>query len=413
MHDGGQAGGQAGPGGLRALAQEAAQAFTTRFGRPPRWVVAAPGRVNLIGEHTDYTAGFALPMTLDRYAVIAGAPAAPDAASNGARPRLRFYSAALTSSVDIPLDAPPAAGAPSWANYVRGVVAGFQQRALTVPALDALAVSDVPLGGGLSSSAALEVATATLLEAATGTALERMDKARLCRRAENDFAHVPCGLMDQMTSVLGDESGPLLLDFQSERARPVPLVDPAVGVLICNTNVRHALGDGEYARRRADCEQAARRLGIPTLRAATPASVEAARDALGAVAYRRARHVVTENARTLAAADALSAGELATMGALMYQSHESLRHDFEVSCAELDTLVELARALGEAGGVFGARMTGGGFGGCAVMLVRADRVAAISRTLAAEYQRRHGRALTSFLSRPGRGAHVISAVDSP
>jgi len=409
---------QDGRGGLAALAQGAAHAFTQRFGGAPRWVVAAPGRVNLIGEHTDYTGGFALPMAIDRYVVIAGAPGARDtshataATSDAARPRLRFHSAALTSSVDIPLDVRPEVGAPGWANYVRGVVAGFQQRALPVPALDALAVSDVPLGGGLSSSAALEVATATLLEAATGAVLERLDKARLCRQAEHDFAHVPCGLMDQMTAVLGDESGPLLLDFQAETARPVPLVDPAVGVLICNTNVRHALGDGQYALRRADCEEAARRLGVPTLRAATRATVEAARDALGPVVYRRARHVVTENARTLAAAEALTAGDLGEMGSLMYQSHESLRDDFEVSCAELDTVVEVARAVGQAGGVFGARMTGGGFGGCAVLLVRTDRVAAISQTLATEYQRRHGRALASFLSRAGRGAHVVRPLDS-
>ena len=391
--------------GLPALARAAAQAFANRFGAAPRWLAVAPGRVNLIGEHTDYTGGYALPMAIDRHTVIAGAPAAGAAA---ARPRLRFHSATFDATVDIGLDELPRIGDPRWANYVRGVVAGFHGRGLRTPSLDALAVSDVPLGGGLSSSASLEVSTATLLEAATGTALDALDKARLCRQAEHDYAQVPCGLMDQMTAVLGQESGPLLLDFQAEQARPVRIADPSVRVLICNSNVRHSLGDGEYAKRRRDCEDAARILGQASLRAATREMVEAAREALGPVVYRRARHVVSENARTLAAADALAAGDVGAAGTLMYQSHASLRDDFEVSCAELDTLVEVAREVGAAGGVLGARMTGGGFGGCTVMLVRADRVAAITETLTREYQRRHGRALSAFLSRPARGAHLIA-----
>ncbi len=399
--------------GLAVLARAAARAFATRFGTAPRWLAAAPGRVNLIGEHTDYTGGFALPMAIDRYTVIAGAPAAGPLAA-GARPRLHFHSAAVNASQDIPLDELPRAGEPRWANYVRGVVAGFQARGLRPAAsLDALAVSEVPLGGGLSSSAALEVATATLLEAAIGATLDGLDKARLCRQAEHDYAHVPCGLMDQLTAVLGEESGPLLLDFDAERARPVPIADPSVRVLICNSNVRHSLGDGEYAKRRRDCEEAARVLGIGSLRGATVDSVDAARAALGPVVYRRARHVVTENARTLAAADALAAGDVGRVGALMYQSHASLRDDFEVSCVELDTLVDVARDVGAAGGVLGARMTGGGFGGCTVMLVRADRVVAIVDTLTREYQRRHGRAMTSFLSRPARGAHLIAPDGTP
>jgi galactokinase len=255
------------------------------------------------------------------------------------------------------------------------------------------------------------VATATLLEAALGVALDRLEKARLCRQAEHDFAHVPCGLMDQLTAVLGDETGPLLVDFESEQARPVPIADPAIGVLVCNSNVRHALADGEYARRRADCEEAARRLGLPTLRGSTRDGVEAARDRLGPVVYRRARHVVSENARTLAAADALAASDFGAVGALMYESHQSLRDDFEVSCPELDSLVEIAREIGAGGGLYGARMTGGGFGGCAVMLVRNDRVASIGDTIVREYRRRQGRVVTPFVSRPARGAHLINPVD--
>src|SRR6185369_15501800 len=381
--------------GYDVLSRTAASEFTARFGRPPRWVVAAPGRVNIIGEHTDYSGGLVLPMAIDRYTVIAAAPAPTDAGL-----RLRLHSAAVDQSVDIPLSATPAPGEPGWANYARGVVAGFGARGLVAPALDALVVSDVPLGGGLSSSAAFEVATATLLEAALGTRLDPTDKARLCRQAEHDYAMVPCGIMDQLISVLGDERGALLIDCRTQQARVVPFADPSVSLLISNSNVRHSLGDGAYAERKAATVEAAQRLGVAELGLATPDTVAAAEAKLGALLHRRARHVVTENARTRAAADALAAGDWRAAGALMYESHRSLRDDFEVSAPELDTLVDLARDIGEAGGVFGSRMTGGGFGGCTVTLAASDRTAAIGDRLAREYQGRHGRALTWFVSRP-------------
>jgi galactokinase len=384
------------------LSPTAASEFTARFGRPPRWVVAAPGRVNIIGEHTDYSGGLVLPMAIDRYTVIAAAPAGPDAGL-----RLRLHSAAVDESVDIPLAATPVPGEPRWANYARGVVSGFGARGLVPPALDALLISDVPLGGGLSSSAAFEVATATLLEAALGTKLDAVEKAALCRQAEHDYARVPCGIMDQLISVLGDEAGALLIDCRTQQTRLVPFADPSVSLLIANSNVRHSLGDGEYAVRRAACVEAARVLGVDELGQATPAMVAAAEAALGPLLHRRTRHVVTENARTRAAAEALAGGDWRAAGALMYESHASLRDDFEVSAPELDTLVELAHGIGPAGGVHGARMTGGGFGGCTVTLAATDRVAEIGERLAGEYQRRHARALTWFVSRPARGAHVV------
>jgi galactokinase len=367
-------------------------------------VVAAPGRVNIIGEHTDYSGGLVLPMAIDRYTVIAAAPAAPPPEEGL---RLRLHSAAIDQSVDIPLAATPVPGEPRWANYARGVVAGFGARGMVPPALDALMISDVPLGGGLSSSAAFEVATATLLEAALGQPLDPVEKARLCRKAEHDYALVPCGIMDQLISVLGDDAGALLIDCRTEQTSLVPFADPAVSVLIANSNVRHSLGDGAYAARLSACVEAARQLGVPELGQATPAMVAAAEAALGPLLHRRARHVVTENARTRAAADALAGGDWRAAGALMYASHQSLRDDFEVSAPELDTLVELARDIGEAGGVFGARMTGGGFGGCTVTLAASDRVAAIGEHLAREYQHRHDRPLTWFVSRPARGAHLV------
>lgn len=386
---------------------EARAAFRAQFGRDPVWVSRAPGRVNLIGEHTDYNGGYVLPMAIDKQAVVAGAPAP---AERGAR--LRVRSLAVSELVEIDLGTPLAPGEPGWANYVRGVVAGFQQRGASIPGLDLVVASDVPLGGGLSSSAALEVATATLLEAALQMPLEPVEKARLCRWAEHHFAGVPCGLMDQLTSVLGDPSGALLIDCQAEVARVVPFAGDDTAILVCNTNVRHALGDGAYARRRAECDEAAAILNVAALRDATVDMVTAARDRLGPVRFRRARHVVTENARTLEAAAALSTGDFGRAGVLMFESHASLRDDFEVSCAELDAVVEVAQEIGVDGGLFGARMTGGGFGGCAVVLARAERLAALTEMLCRGYERRTGRSLTPFRARPSRGAHLLSGAEA-
>ncbi|MEO5766841.1 MAG: galactokinase [Polyangia bacterium] len=405
-------------GGLASTVITARRAFADQFAGKPVWIAVAPGRVNLIGEHTDYNGGFVLPMAIDRYAVIAAAPAAKaqqvgEGNASGGSTRVRVYSAALETLVEVPLDLPITPGDPSWANYVRGVITGFQGRGLEVPGLDMVVVSDVPLGGGLSSSAALEVATATLLEAATGRTLDQLEKARLCRQAEHEFAGVPCGLMDQLASVMGDEAGALLIDCQSEQVRVVPFADPTVSVLICNTNVRHALANSAYSRRRAECAEAASQLGVPSLRQATLDAVEATPGILDPVVRQRARHVVTENARALAAAKYLEARDFGKVGELMYQSHRSLRDDFEVSCKELDTLVDLAAEIGVGGGVLGSRMTGGGFGGCTVTLVRTRNVAAVAEALAVEYQRRTSCTLTHFVSRPARGAHLLSPTEAP
>ena len=391
---------------LQDLAAAAARAFKDRFGIPARWLVAAPGRVNLIGEHTDYNGGFVLPMAIDRHTVVAAAPV------GSSRPRRLTLQSAMTSSlVEVPLDEPQQRGEPAWSNYVRGVVAGFDRRGASIPALRALIASDVPIGAGLSSSAALEVALATLLEVATGTTLDPKEKARLCQTAEHEFAGVPCGLMDQLVSILAEETGPLLIDCRSEVTRTVPLSDSTVSVLIANSHVRHALGDGAYARRRAECERAALLLGIESLRDATVENVDDARDVLGPVLSRRARHVVTENARTLDAARAFEAGAAREAGSFLYESHRSLRDDFEVSCAELDALVDTARELGESAGVYGARMTGGGFGGCTITLASTDRVETVAAELHRQYERRFERPLETFVSRPVRGASQLAVRD--
>jgi galactokinase len=275
---------------------------------------------------------------------------------------------------------------------------------------DAVIDSDVALGGGLSSSAALEVAAATLIEVMTGKRLEPMQKALLCQRAEHDFAHVPCGIMDQCSSIMGNDGNLLLLDCRSRTVRLVPLADPDVVVLIINSNVKHELGGTEYPTRRRQCHEAARHLGVSALRDVTTEQLQRQRDKLDEETYRRARHVVTENARVLQAAAAIGAGNWPTVGRLMFESHVSLRDDYQVSCAELDLLVDLAAGIGPVGGVIGSRMTGGGFGGCTVSLVRRDALDDISLRIGGEYRRRTGREATLFVTRPVEGARVLESL---
>jgi galactokinase len=378
--------------------------FRDLFGRPPVLAARAPGRVNLIGEHVDYCGGFVLPMAIERETVIAAAPR-PAA---GGEPIARVHSTAFTETVELPLvsGGGPNAGSPGWARYVAGVIAGFLDRGATIPPFDAVLDSTVPLGGGLSSSASLEVATATLLAALASHTIAAMDLVLLCQRAEHEFAGVPCGVMDQCASALCTANHLLLLDCRSLDAVQVPLTRPDLLVLVTNTNVRHSLDDGGYAARRADCERAAAILGVASLREATLARVEASRDALGDRGFRRARHVVTEIARTQAAATAVTHGRWDALGALMAESHASLRDDFEVSCPELDLLVDLA--AGESG-VIGTRMTGGGFGGCTVTLVEAARAEAVMAAVARGYRLKTGRDCTMFTTRPAAGARLLEA----
>jgi galactokinase len=384
---------------LDLMASRTAELFTRCFGHPPRWLVAAPGRVNLIGEHTDYNDGFVLPMAIERHIVIA-------AGANTLR-QVTLHSVTTGETANFSVRSKLKPGEPSWSNYVRGVIAGFPQPKQKVGGFDAVIESGLPYGGGLASSAALEVATATLLEAMTGQTLDPVEKALLCQRAEHDFAGVPCGIMDQFTSILARENHALLLDCRSRTTTPVAMSDPSVTVLIINTNVRHKLAESKYAKRRSQCEQAARALGVPALRDATLASLEAARDRMEAGVFRRAHHVISENERTLQAAQAIQASDWDKVGELMYGSHASLQTDYEVSCPELDTVVEIARALGKAGGVIGCRMTGGGFGGCAVSVVKTEAVQQITRKMGELYEKKTGRQPRIFACRPAGGARVL------
>ena len=296
--------------------------------------------MNLIGEHVDYNDGFVLPMAIERFTVIA-ADAAP-----GSTNEVRLVSADFDEETTFQLGHAMTPGEPAWSNYVRGVLAGCLARGFTIPGLDAMIASTVPIGGGLSSSAALEVATATLAEAIAGRSLgSTAEKALLCQKAEHDFAGVPCGIMDQFIAVGAQRDHVMLLDCRSTTFDLIPLASPAITVLIINSQVKHSLAAGEYAKRRSECHEAARILGVASLRDVTTDDLNAARDRLPPCVFRRARHVISEIGRTLAAARAISGEDWALLGSLMYASHMSLRDDYEVSCEELDLLVDLALAL--------------------------------------------------------------------
>jgi galactokinase len=389
---------------LQQLAAVTAQQFVKTYGRPPRWIVAAPGRVNVIGEHTDYNDGYVLPMAIEHYAVMAA-----DRSTDGQNIFQIRDTSANVQPVLVDLSTPVSPGEPKWGNYPRGVIAGCLERGLNPGGLDVLLHSTVPLGGGLSSSAALEVSTATLIEAVTGKKIDPVEKALLCQKAENDFAGVPCGIMDQFVSVMGRANHLLLLDCRSRKTELVPMSDAAVSLLIVNTNVRHELTGGGYAQRRLQCELAAKILGVPSLRTATAEMLERAKSQMDEMVFRRARHVIGEIERTVQAAAGVRASNWPAVGQLMYASHVSLRDDYDVSCKELDVVVEIAESIGTKGGIYGCRMTGGGFGGCAVALVKTELVEAISQQIAADYKKKTKIEATIFVSRPAAGATVIKA----
>ena len=381
------------------MTERAVSLFARCFGHPPKWMAAAPGRVNLIGEHTDYNDGFVLPMAIERYTLLAA-----DRNTTGV---VTLHSLTTGETATFSMRGGIERGEPAWSNYVRGVIVGFQKAGRKIPGFDAVIDSTVPYGGGLASSAALEVATATLLEAMGRKALDPLEKAMLCQQAEHDFAGVPCGIMDQFTSILGRKDNALLLDCRSRTTTPVPRTDPAVSVLIINTNVRHTLPESEYPKRRSQCEAAARTLKVPALRDTTLHALETAKGRMDRVVFRRARHVVSENGRTLQTAKAIQASDWPAVGKLMYASHASLRDDYEVSCPELDAAVDLMQAIGENGGVIGCRMTGAGFGGCVVSLVKTDAVRSITRAIDGPFEKKTGKQATIFSSRPAAGARLL------
>eukprot|EP01112_Ceratiomyxa_fruticulosa_P011260 TRINITY_DN3043_c0_g2_i1.p1 TRINITY_DN3043_c0_g2~~TRINITY_DN3043_c0_g2_i1.p1 ORF type:complete len:395 (-),score=62.29 TRINITY_DN3043_c0_g2_i1:94-1278(-) len=389
---------------LELLVQRATDLFRKQFGPAPSVGVTAPGRVNLIGEHTDYNDGFVMPLALEtKVCVVVG--------SKNDHKLVRIVTESFSSSpyTEFPSNKAGVLSSkePKWANYVKGVLLQFFEDK-DFDGFDIAIATDVPLGGGLSSSASLEVATFTFLEKLTGTTLDKKLKALKCQAAEH-WVGVPCGVMDQFISVMGTKGNVLLLDCRTQEETHVPLSDPSVVLLVTNSNVKHELTGGEYSTRRDQCYAAVdavkkRHPGVKALRDVNQAQLKEIESEVPPVVLARARHVIGEDARTLQAVEALKKGDYEIVGKLMVESHNSLRDDYEVSCAELDILVKLAL---EVPGVFGSRMTGGGFGGCTVTLLKAEALDNLIQHLHKEYKHKTGIEPTTFPTTAGQGARVL------
>jgi galactokinase len=382
------------------LAASVRERFTSVFGGAAEGLAVAPGRVNLIGEHTDYNDGFVLPMGIER-----GLSVAFRRRADGL---LRVHSLAREETRELTLARLAPVRAPQWIDYVAGVAWVLAGAGHPVGGADLAIGSDLPMGAGLSSSAALEVAVARALCAAYGIAWDAIPFAKLCQRAENEYVGLSCGVMDQFAAAASRVGRALLLDCRSLQVQAVPL--PAhVAVVVMDTGVRRSLAASAYNDRRASCERAVERLrevwpDARALRDVTPDMLQAERGRLDERTWKRAAHVVSENVRPLAAADALRHADLATAGALMNDSHASLRDLYEVSCEELDYMVE--RAVAQPG-CHGARMTGAGFGGCAVALVDSAAADAFVRAVESEYRERYDLPAHCFACRPAEGAHLL------
>jgi galactokinase len=370
--------------------------FRELYGQNAR-VYCAPGRVNLIGEHTDYNDGFVMPVAMDMYTWVATAPREDT--------QVHVYSRNLSEHAEMDLRDTNLHVLGHWSAYVLGVAASLRQTSQEIRGANLLVEGKVPMGAGLSSSASVEVAAGYALLAASGLSLNPVELAKICQRAENEFAGARCGIMDQMIACCGRANYALMLDCRSLEFQLLPLFLDAQFV-VCNSMVKHDHAASGYNARRADCETATRILageipGVRALRDVTLVDLERFSQSLPEVVYRRARHVVSENARVIAARSALERGDPELFGRLMRESHRSLRDNYEVSCPEVDTLVELACALD---GVYGSRITGGGFGGCTISLVQSGKVAEFGRVLAQRYEQATGKKSDIYIFQASDGA---------
>ena len=373
--------------------------FAEAFGEKPDLLARAPGRVNLIGEHTDYNDGFALPIAIGAETQVA--------LRVTGHQRLRIHALDFGAERDgFSIDQPPDhAVEGGWRDYVRGVVATLLSRSYRLTGADIAIAGDIPKGAGLSSSASLEVALIRALTAASKERYEAVDAALMAQRAENDFVGVRCGALDQLSSAGGIEDCALLIDCRALMLRPAPMPKDAV-VMIVQSGVERGLVDGRYNRRREQCESAARILGVKALRDADMEGLQIAKAEMGEETFRRARHIITENARTLAAADALALGDLAAMGRLMAQSHASMKNDFDITVEQTDRLTALMHeAIGAEGG---ARQTGGGFGGAVIGLMREDAVGRVRDAVLHSYRTPNGDAPDIRIERACSGASLIA-----
>jgi len=374
-------------------------AFRERFRTIPR-IYRAPGRVNLIGEHTDYNDGFVMPAAIDFYVWLAVAPR-----NDG---KLVVHSVNFSETIEIEIANNNPTRRNHWSDYVQGIVLMLQRAGHSLRGADILIRGDVPIGAGLSSSAAIEVSTGFAMLDILGISIDRVELAKLCRRAENEFVGAQVGIMDQFISCCGHAGKALMLDCRSLEFKLLPL-PRNVSLVICNTMIRHELSHGEYNTRRKECAEAVRLLsrvlpGVRALRDVSTADLNRHASVLPPTILKRVRHVVTEDARVESAAASLQQGDLPGFGNLMRESHRSLRDDYQVSCAELDIAVDLAGGLP---GVYGARMTGGGFGGCTINLVAAEAVENLKHHLSEGYQRKTGITPQIFVSSAAEGVEEV------
>jgi galactokinase len=372
------------------------QRFEEIFGCQTATMVRAPGRVNLIGEHTDYNDGYVLPVAIDRSILMAAAPR-PDH-------QVVLHALDFDQRTEFSLDDIQHSDQHPWSNYQRGVAFFLQERGFDLPGMNAVISGDIPVGSGLSSSAAVEVAAAYTWQVLSGFSLSRVELALLCQRAENEFVGIKCGIMDQFISALGQRDHALLIDCRtlehelvrlgSDESSPSPIAPrgsvPPVSatIVVCDTMKRRGLVDSEYNARRRECEEGVRLLqqhlpGIKALRDVPPAQFERHQEDLPEVVRRRCRHIVYEDERVLQSVEALKGDDLVTFGRLMNESHVSLRDDYQVSCRELNVMVE---AAWQVEGVYGSRLTGAGFGGCTVSLVDGEAVERFRARVAAKYR---------------------------
>jgi galactokinase len=367
--------------------------YAERFGEEPRFLVRAPGRVNLIGEHTDYNLGFSLPMAIDRAIWIALRPRADR--------QVICHSIAYREPAVFSLDEiPHSAG---WADYVHGMAWALQGMGLPLLGWEGVLASNIPVASGLSSSAALELAVARAFWALSPWAWDGVEMAMTAKKHENEWMGLQSGIMDQMISAIGERGKAFLIDFQDLSYEAVPLPEETT-VVILNTNVARGLVDSAYNERVAQCQQAAIYFGVDNLREVTIQDFEAQEKDMEAVIRRRARHVITENARTLKAAAYMKVGDAVSLGKAMNASHNSLRDDYEVSCAELDLMVELSL---QQPGCYGARMTGAGFGGCAIALVKTQAAEPLAQQVGEQYTKETALIPEVYLCQPEEGASLV------
>ncbi len=392
------------PNNSKNLIQDTHDLYTQQFGGAPQTISQAPGRVEILGNHTDYNGGHVLTVAIDRTIAIAGSRNGSDSVC--------VYSNVMGESTKFSINDLNHDEASPWADYVKGVAEQVQKLGVTLGGFHAVICGDLPIGAGVSSSAALETSTALLLKALFPYDIEPMALAQLCRRAENEFVGMPCGLLDQFTSTFGKENAMLWLDCDTLEHEAYIMPQPAPKIVLCHSGVKHQLVEGEYKSRRDQCVEAARVLGEKTnkqprfLRDIPYEEFLQHKDSLEPVVQMRAQHIMEENIRVLKGVEALRQGDLVTLGECIFQSHASSKDLFENTCPELDILIEEAKTIP---GCYGAKMTGGGFGGATVNLVEAAKIDDFTQTIKTRYKERAGLSCDPMICEAASGAHIVNS----